>query len=127
MEFFKKLSQIGNIDLTLRIFQKTDSLTIQVSPGIKSNIAPLIVSGTPEELDESFLSHIMPQVVEIKGIVTNIEQVKEAAKKEVAKETSKKESSKTSKDERAKASKKEDAKIVEPNLFDDDEEGEEND
>ena len=77
MDFFQKLAAIGNIDMTVRIMQKNDKLTINVMPGSgSSTMQPIVITGTPEELDAEFINTIMPQVNEVAGLVHNIDSVK---------------------------------------------------
>jgi len=80
MNFFRQLFQMGNVDLSMRVMQKNSKLTISIEPGLKSaGVAPIIVTGTPEELDAEFFASIAPAVQEIKGIVSNITDVKKQA------------------------------------------------
>jgi PRTRC genetic system protein E len=93
MNFFQQLAAVGNVDLTLRILQKGDELTIDVRPGsMASTQKPYIVSGTAADMDAEFFQTVMPGAAEIKGIVSNLEQAKESAqnatpKREPAKKT----------------------------------------
>ncbi len=89
MNFFEQLAAMGGVDMTLRIMQKNDKLTINIMPGSKvSKMQPIIITGTPAELDEEFFKTIAPEVKEIAGIVSNIEAVKkEATEKKAKKET----------------------------------------
>jgi PRTRC genetic system protein E len=85
MNFFQQLAQAGtqNVDLTMRIMQKDGKLTINIMPGAKSvTIKPILVTGTPQELDAEFFKTIAPGVSEITGIITNIEDVKKDAEKQ---------------------------------------------
>lgn len=85
MEFFQKLAQTGNVDITLRIMQKEGRLIINVMPGTGSaTIPPIIVSGMPAEIDEQFFSAIAPGLDEIKGLVTNLSEVKDELKAKAA-------------------------------------------
>lgn len=77
MEFFKQLAAIGNIDMTIRIMQKNDKFTINVMPGSgSSTMQPIVITGTPDELDNEFVNAIVPQVNEVAGLVHNIDSVK---------------------------------------------------
>lgn len=79
MNFFEQLALIGagNVDLTMRIMQKNDKLTLNIMPGSGSSlIKPILVTGTPAELDAEFFQSIAPGVQEIAGLVTNLEDVK---------------------------------------------------
>lgn len=80
MEFFQKLSSTGEVDITMRIMQKNDKLTINIMPGSQvSNIKPLIFTGTPEDIDAGFFDQIMPGVQEVKGLISNLQEVKKEA------------------------------------------------
>jgi PRTRC genetic system protein E len=79
MNFFEQLAHAGagNVDITMRIMQKNDKLTLNIMPGAGSvSITPIIVTGTPAELDAEFFQSIAPAVNEIAGIVTNLADVK---------------------------------------------------
>lgn len=84
MNFFQQLSEMtgGKADLTIRIMQKGDSVTVNVMPGNTSaTIEPIIATGTPAELDEAFFSTLLPGVKEVSGLITNLEDVKSNLKK----------------------------------------------
>lgn len=92
MDFFQTIAKTGELDFTMRIMSKGESITVMLIPGHTSNlhIQPLTCTGTAEELDQGFETEIMPQFETVKGLVSNIESVKsqagEAAKpKEVKK------------------------------------------
>lgn len=79
MNFFQQLAQAGaqKVDLTMRIMQKENKLTVNIIPGVKSNtIKPLLITGTPQELDDGFFKTMSPVITEITGLVTNAEEVK---------------------------------------------------
>lgn len=83
MNFFTQLAEAGLSDITLRIMQKGEKVTVNVLPGsITSETKPLNFTGTPEELDATFFQHIMVGVMEVQGIQSNIDQVKEELQKE---------------------------------------------
>lgn len=83
MKFFSILSSMGEVDLTMRIMKKDDTLTINIMPGSNSSkTKPFIVTGSPEELDEQFFGLVWPQVKEIEGIRTNIDEVRESITEE---------------------------------------------
>ncbi len=80
MNFFEQLSASGNVDITIRIMQKNNRLTLNVMPGSGSSTTkPMIITGTPQELDAEFFSNLYPQVDEVNGIIHNIEEVKKEA------------------------------------------------
>lgn len=75
MDFFSKLADMESVDLTIRIFKKNDKLTLNLMPGSgNSTTLPILVTGTPSELDEQFFDTIMPQMKEVSGLVTNISE-----------------------------------------------------
>lgn len=79
MNFFQQLAALGDVDLSLRIMKKNDKLTINITPGSQSTITPVLVTGTPEELDEEFFNAVIPGVQELAGIISNIDAVKAEA------------------------------------------------
>lgn len=90
MTFFQNLADLGQVDVSLRILQKNEKLTVEVMPGISSDkFKPILVTGTPAELDEGFFSVILPALDEIKGLQTNIAQVKEQIQSDAAASTAK--------------------------------------
>lgn len=80
MDFFQKLFDTGEVDITMRIMKKNDKLTINIMPGSKvSKLQPIIITGTPAELDAEFFSQVLPGVNEVKGLISNLEAVKKEA------------------------------------------------
>ncbi len=82
MNFFEQLANAckGKTDITLRIMQKNDKLTIDVKPGSHSSTTqPMVFTGTPAELDAEFFTTVFPAVEEVKGILSNIDDVKKQA------------------------------------------------
>ncbi|MGN6435976.1 MAG: PRTRC system protein E [Agriterribacter sp.] len=80
MNFFEQLAAAGNVDMTIRIMQKNERLTLNVMPGSGQSVTqPIIITGTGKELDAEFFSTLYPQVDEVKGIVHNLEAVKKEA------------------------------------------------
>lgn len=80
MNFFTELMKIGKVDMTLRIMEKDGKLTINLMPGAGSvSITPMIITGTPEELNEGFFAKVMPDFQEVSGLVSNIDAVKKEA------------------------------------------------
>ncbi len=85
MNFFQQLAQASaqQTDLTMRIMQKGTKLTINIMPGAGSSaIKPILVTGTAQELDAEFFKTIAPGITEVKGLVTNLEQVKKDLEKQ---------------------------------------------
>jgi DnaK suppressor protein len=105
MDFFKQLAGMGKVDLTMRIMQKDDKLSVSLFPSGKSRLHPIVVTGTPEELDDAFFNSIAPAVQEVKGLVSNIDEVKKAAAKK--KETTKPDEKKATPKKKAEAKKSE--------------------
>lgn len=96
MNFFQQLAADGKVDLSLRIYSKDGKLTVNIIPGTGNDkILPIIVTGTPEELDAEFFTTITQQVKEVTGIVSNIDQVKKHAEKLVDDEKKKVEAKKS--------------------------------
>ncbi len=80
MNFFEQLAAMGNVDLTIRIMQKNEKLTLNVMPGSgASTIKPILITGTGSELDAAFFNTIAPGVQEIAGIISNLDEVKTEA------------------------------------------------
>lgn len=86
MSFFKSISEvIGSVDLQLNIKKKGDVISVMVTPrgNIKDkaaeNIAPLVLSGTPEELDEGFANAVKAPIQKVSGIISNIETFEKGA------------------------------------------------
>ena len=86
MNFFQQLVSAGNIDITMRIMQKGDKLTLNIMPGSpKSTNKPYNITGTGKELDEGFFSEVFPAVQEVKGLVSNKEEFISDAKSKAEK------------------------------------------
>jgi PRTRC genetic system protein E len=125
MNFFQLLAQASaqKTDLTIRIMQKETKLTINIMPGARSSFKPILITGTPQELDNEFFNVILPELNEIKGLVSNIDEVKKDIKKQLdekseaaTKISQKKSEKKTIKKTAAKPEKKIE-KEEEPNMF----------
>ena len=122
MDFFSKLADMESVDLTIRIFKKNDKLTLNLMPGSgNSTTMPILVTGTPTELDEEFFDKIMPQMKIVSGLITNIEEVTKGMEKELEQ----KKESKPAKVDKPAAEKKVEkpieskvqSKQIEPDLF----------
>jgi PRTRC genetic system protein E len=77
--FFKSIEQIvGQVELQFNIKAKDGKLTVMVMPkaAIKdaaiSNIQPLFITGTAEELDAGFLEAVLNPLEQAAGIVHNV-------------------------------------------------------
>ena len=102
MDFFQQLATAGagKTDLTMRIMEKNGKLTLNIMPGAgSSSMQPILVTGTPAELDAEFFTSIAPQVVEISGLVTNIGEVKKELEEKKAAPAKEKNATAEKKDE----------------------------
>jgi PRTRC genetic system protein E len=78
--FFTQLTKtVKNLDCTIRIMEKDDKLTVGIFPSIKSKMKPVNMAGTPEQIDEGFFSKVVPNVKDVPGLLTNVEDVKKSA------------------------------------------------
>lgn len=74
--FFSQFTElVPSIDVTLRIFSKDGKLTVGLFPSLKSKQKPINLAGTPQEIDENFFTDIIPKVKEVKGLVSNLDQL----------------------------------------------------
>lgn len=101
--FFQTINQMitAGTDLSINIRRVSNNLTVAVVPrrsGVKDGerIVPLILNGTPEELDADFLQAVSTPVQKAQGILTNLEafekQAEQAASQsKAAKSTAEKE------------------------------------
>lgn len=80
--FFQAINRMitAGTDLSFSIRQVDNRLTVAVMPrrtGLKGEaggqIVPLVLNGTPEELDAEFLQAISTPVQKAQGILTNLE------------------------------------------------------
>ena len=100
-------------DLSINIRRVNDNLTVAVVPrrsGVKAGerIVPLILNGTPEELDAGFLQAVGAPVQKAQGILTNLESFEKQAEQAVSQsKTSKPTVEKESKEAREKREKME--------------------
>lgn len=81
MEFFKKINDLlgEGCTLSVNIAKKCDYLSVSVMPGnplVKDvavkNLTPLVISGTPEELDKGFAEAISEPVARVSGLLVDI-------------------------------------------------------
>ncbi len=124
MEFFKELASIGDVDISIRIMQKGDKLTINVMPGSNASaLKPILVTGTAEELDKEFFPTVFPAVQHLTGLATNFNEVKKDIESKIADKAKPKEEKPAPKKEEKKvvpAKKEVKASAAEPDLFGDD-------
>ena len=113
--FFQAINQMitAGTDLSINIRRVNDNLTVAVVPrrsGVKAGerIVPLILNGTPEELDTGFLQAVGAPVQKAQGILTNLESFEKQAEQAVSpSKTSKPTVEKESKEAREKREKME--------------------
>ena len=126
MNFFQTLNeQFPDADLSIRIKCKNGMLTISVMPHTEgeTNIQPLIVTGSAEELDKGFFGVVVAPLKETTAALVNLEQHREsvkAASKEAEKETKpapSKSKPDTKKDTKKSSVKKETSAPTEGSLF----------
>ena len=88
--FFEQIYQLisTGTDLSINIRRMNDKLNVAVMPrnnALKEeqqqHMVPLVLSGTPEELDREFLQAVMAPVKKALGILTNLEAFEKAAEK----------------------------------------------
>lgn len=84
--FFQAINQMitTGTDLSINIRRVNNNLTVAVVPrrsGVKDGerIVPLILNGTPEELDAGFLQAVGTPVQKAQGILTNLEAFEKQA------------------------------------------------
>ena len=113
--FFQAINQMitAGTDLSINIRRVNDNLTVAVVPrrsGVKAGerIVPLILNGTPEELDPGSLLAVGAPVQKAQGILTNLESFEKQAEQAVSQsKTSKPTVEKESKEAREKREKME--------------------
>jgi PRTRC system protein E len=88
--FFTQIHQtmIEGVDLSFVIRKQADSLVVSVLPKSGSlkgdaanNIIPLVVNGTPAELDAGFIQAAFRPLQRVQGLITNIAQFEQQAEK----------------------------------------------
>ena len=89
--FFQTINQMitAGTDLSINIRRVNNNLTVAVVPrrsGVKDGerIVPLILNGTPEELDAGFLQAVGTPVQKAQGILTNLETFEKQAEQAVS-------------------------------------------
>lgn len=115
MNFFTQLATLGQgMDIVLRVKGKNGMLTVSVEPqhANVSKLKPLVLTGTPEEMDDGFIGQFDGAVTVARGLSSNLEEVKKDAA-DLASSTekqasSKKEAPKKDEPEKAKAPVKKD-------------------
>ena len=126
MNFFQTLDQsFPDADLNIRIKAKSGSMSVSVLPVSKTenDIEPIILTGTPEDLDAQFFELVSAPVEETKAALVNLEEHKKSI--EEAKEEKKPEPKQEKKSDKKTDSKKPTVKkkevtpppIIEGDLF----------
>lgn len=122
MSFFQKLYELADgADLAINIKRKNEKLTVSVLPSNARNVTPVIITGTPEDLDNGFLDTVTRQLERagelqleiVAAMATEEPKAKQEAKP--AKEAKAKDKEKPAK--KAEAPKKEEPKDERPSLF----------
>ena len=114
--FFQAINQMitAGTDLSINIRRVNNNLTVAVVPrrsGVKDGerIIPLILNGTPEELDAGFLQAVGTPVQKAQGILTNLEafgkQAEQAASQSKAARSAAEKESKEVREKREKMEK----------------------
>lgn len=90
MNFFKQLSEVGVQNLELKVVIKNEILSVIIIPEMKnSNMVPLTVSGTAEELDEGFFGVISAPLKKTAGLISNVEEFEKSMENKPAAATAK--------------------------------------
>lgn len=82
MNFFTQLATLGQgMDIVLRVKGKNGMLTVSVEPqhANVSKLKPLVLTGTPEEMDDGFIGQFDGAVTVARGLSSNLEDVKKDA------------------------------------------------
>lgn len=122
MSFFQKIYELADgADLAINIKRKNEKLTVSVLPSNARNVTPVIITGTPEDLESGFLDTVTQQL-EKSGelqlqIVASMATEEPKPKKEAkpTKEAKLKDKDKPAK--KAEVPKKEEPKLEHPSLF----------
>lgn len=73
MSFFQKIYELADgADLAINIKRKNDKLTISVLPSNAKNVTPVIITGTPGELDNGFLNTVTQQLAKAEELQLQI-------------------------------------------------------
>jgi PRTRC genetic system protein E len=120
MSFFQKIYELADgADLAINIKRKNEKLTVSLLPSTGKNISPVIITGTPEALDEGFIQVATQRLDEANALQVVASQVTNAPKEhkepKATKEAKPKDKDKPAK--KAEAPKKEEPKLEHPSLF----------
>lgn len=116
MNFFNQLNALAGICEMNLVFKKISgdriSVIITPKPDVKdeafTSLQPIVMTGTPEELDEGFFAHLAQPMEKLNGIVSNVASFE----KDVEDKKSKTAAGKKEKEAADKAAKKEADKAV---------------
>lgn len=121
MNFFKSLSEMvsDGTDLNITVRKTGDELTVSLLPKAQkledkaqNKIRPLVLSGTPEELDNGFVAAITDSVSKSVGLLSNMADY-EASVKQAEKESKMKKEKEDREKKEAEANKKKFDKLME--------------
>lgn len=122
MNFFQQLNEIGpGLDLAISMKQKNGKYTMSVLPSIgnKQPVQPLLLTGTPEELDKDFFSLIKLPLQEAGAKLSNAEEFKKSVDQDKKTPAKKQDKSKDKKPAaKGKVKKQETPKVQEQSMFD---------
>ena len=88
--FFQSIYQMitASTDLNINIRKVDNSLSVAVMPrrnslkeDMRQNMVPLVVNGTPAELDMGFLQMILQPIQKVQGLLVNAENFEKQAEK----------------------------------------------
>ena len=88
--FFQSIYQMitAGTDLNINIRKVDNSLSVAVMPrrnslkeDTRQNMVPLVVNGTPAELDMGFLQTILQPIQKVQGLLVNAENFEKQAEK----------------------------------------------
>ena len=91
--FFQSIYQMitAGTDLNINIRKVDNSLSVAVMPrrnslkeDTRQNMVPLVVNGTPAELDMGFLQTILQPIQRVQGLLANAENFEKQAEKATA-------------------------------------------
>ena len=91
--FFQSIYQMitAGTDLNINIRKVDNSLSVAVMPrrnslkeDTRQNMVPLVVNGTPAELDMGFLQTILQPIQKVQGLLANAENFEKQAEKATA-------------------------------------------
>lgn len=121
MSFFQQLFEaIDGVTVTITAVRKNDKLTLSVLPGSNTkDIAPAIITGTPEELEEGFFPAMRHPIDQVKGLQVQMDEFQKSANavKDQAEKKKTPEKKTEKKAEKKPAKKNEKPEPVQPDFF----------